>query len=280
MERQRVSIANGGLEAAVAGSGPVTVVFESGLGTPLEVWDLVLPRVIERARTLRYDRRYAPEAGPVAKRTVADLLHDLEALLAALALEPPYVLVGHSWGGVIARLFACAHPSHVAGLVLVDATHEAVDSWKLELLPAINVVIRALSQAKSVQRGLIRQLCPSRSSPGYRARVERRLKDPALRAVGFRTSRAEGAAIRPALAQLRRDCEELPPTPTHVLTAGGVKSKMAQANRNAWQATAGRAANARYTNVPTSGHMMPIDAPEAVTDAIVGVLDRVQPTAR
>lgn len=275
MERQGVDVGSGVLEAILAGAGPVTVVFESGLGSPLEAWDAVAPAIAERARTLRYDHRSPQPTGRVPARTVADILGDLERLLVALALAPPYVLVGHSWGGVVARLFACGHPSDVAGLVLVDATHEAVDSRVFDLLPVISAVMNVLCRLKKVQRALIAPLCPPGSSPAYRARVEQRVQNPERRRMGLRASRAEGAAIRPAFALLKNTCPNLPPIPTYVLTAGGEKSKMARTNRAAWKVTAERA-GVPYTNMATTGHMMPIESAEVVIDAICAVLDAVQ----
>jgi pimeloyl-ACP methyl ester carboxylesterase len=272
MHRRPVDIGNCELEAVVAGDRPVTVVFENGLATPLEEWDVVVGPIAERARTLRYDHRIAPASGPVAARSASDVLSDLEQLLTALALRPPYVFVGHSWGGVVARLFAHRHPSDVVGLVFVDATHEALNSRALALLPMMYSIMLMLCRAGSLRRGFIRQLCPPGSPPAYRARVEQRLQDPARWQIGFRMARAEAAAIAGALAQLARDCPDLPPVASHVLTAGGVQSKSARRVHEAWKATSARAATARYTNVQTSGHYMPFDAPEAVIAAILEVL--------
>ena len=277
--RQRVDIGGGELEAIVAGEGPTTVVFENGLATPLEEWDAVVGPIALRARTLRYDHRSAAASGAVAQRSAADILSDLEALLTALALKPPYVFVGHSWGGVVARLFAHRHPSDVAGLVFVDATHEALNSRAVALLPAMYSLMLLLCRAGFVRRGFISQICPPGSPPAYRARVEERLQDPVRWPIGFRTARAEGAAIAGALAQLARECPDLPPIPSHVLTAGGVKTKSAHRVHEAWKATSARAAGARYTNVATSGHYIPIDAPDVVVSAILSVLDVVQANA-
>lgn len=272
MPRRSIPLTSGSVEADVAGDGPVTVLFENGLGSPLEVWDGVVPAIARRARTLRYDHRTAPPTGRLSARSVADVLADLDNLLGALHLPPPYVLVGHSWGGVIARLFASAHPSDVAGLVLVDATHEAVDSGILAAAPQIQSVMGLLCRVPFIRRRLIRQLCPPGSSPDYRARIEHRLEDPKQ---GLRSSRTELAAIRPALAKLKLDCPDLPHISAHVLTAGGEKSKMARTNRAAWQTTAERA-GAPYTEIPTIGHLMPIEAPDAVVNAIVNVLDAIE----
>jgi pimeloyl-ACP methyl ester carboxylesterase len=276
MSRDIVDIGDGTLETVVEGDGPATVIFENGIATPLEEWDAVAPRIAVRARVLRYDHRYAPPRGAVAARSVSDVLSDLEKLLTVLALKPPYVFVGHSWGGVIARLFAHAHPSDVAGVVFVDATHEAIDARTLAIVPAMYSLMLIAARARFVRRGLIVQLCPPGSSPAYRARIEGRLNDPVRWPIGLRTARAESAAIPEGLDRLRRDCPDLPPIPIHVLTADGVTSKSAQRVHEGWKATVAGAAAARYTSVPTGGHHMPIECPDVVADAIIGVLGDVQ----
>jgi len=132
------------------------------------------------------------------------------------------------------------------------------------------------ARAKLVRRGLARQLCPSGSSAAYRARIEGRLSDPVRWPIGLRTASAESAAIPEALDRLRRECPDLPPIPVHVLTAGGVKSKSARRVHEGWKATVARVPTARYTSVPTSGHYLPIECPDVVVDAIVGVLGAVR----
>ena len=279
MERRRVDIGGAQLEAVVAGSGPVTVVFENGLGSPLEAWDAVVPPIAERARTVRYDRRRAAPSGDLPARTAADLAADLRQLLAALAVKPPYILVGHSWGGVIVRTFAHAHPADVAGLVFVDATHEVIDSRGFVLLPVVYSLMGVAARMKSGRRWLLKQICPPGSSPALRASVEQRLGNPAQWRLSIRTTKSEGGGIRASLGALRRDCPDLPPIPVHVLTAGGVAGPNARSVRRvheAWKAAVARAANARYTNVPTSGHQMPIEVPEVVSDAVIGILDAVE----
>jgi pimeloyl-ACP methyl ester carboxylesterase len=94
--------------------------------------------------------------------------------------------------------------------------------------------------------------------------------------MGLRPARAESAAIPEALDRLRRNCPDLPSIPVHVLTAEGVKTRSAQRVHDGWKATVARAAAAQYTSVPTSGHQMPIECPDVVVDAIVGVLDDVE----
>lgn len=273
MPRETVDIGNGTLEAQVEGAGPTTVVFENGMATPLEQWDMVAPRIAARARVVRYDHRSAAPAGQVSARSVADIVSDLQKLLRAVNVPPPYVLVGHSWGGIIARLFMHRHPADTAGAVFVDATHEAIDPRTFKIVPAIYSLMLLAARARWVRRALIKQLCPQGCSPAYRARIEGRLNDPVRWPVGLRTARAESAAIPEALSKLRSDCPDLPAIPIRVLAADGVKSKSAEQARRGWQAAVARAARARYTSVPTPSHQLPIACPDVVVDAILHVLD-------
>jgi pimeloyl-ACP methyl ester carboxylesterase len=277
MNVRSVDIGGGAhLEALVEGSGPVTVIFENGLATALDEWDGVVPAIASRATTVRYNRRRAAASGEVPVRTSADLAADLRALLGALAIRPPYVLVAHSWGGVIARTFAHAHPADVAGLVLVDATHETIDSRAFALLPVMYGLMGLARRFGAGRRWLLNTLCPPGAPAAYRERLEQRMADPALWRISLRTARAEGAGIRPSLAALAQDCPDLPSNPVHVLTAGGVAGpniKQIQRVHAAWKDMVSRAPNARYANVPSSGHQMPVEVPDVVADAIVGILD-------
>jgi len=268
MDRRRVDIGDASLEIAVAGAGPTTVVFENGLATPLEEWDAVVPRVAQRARTVCYNRRAAPPAGELFPRSARDMAADLEKLLVVVGAAAPTVLVGHSWGGVVVRVFAHRHPSRVAGLVLADPTHEAMDSRTLALLPMMYRLMNVAAMFNAGRNWLLRQLCPAPASQAYRAHLERALHDRARWALAVRTARAEGAGIRASLDYVRRECPDLPPIPVHVLTAGGAAgagAKLARHVHAAWRDVVGRASSATYTHVPTSGHALPIEAPDRVT---------------
>jgi len=281
MERRHVDIGGGAeLEAVVAGSGPVTVVFENGLATALEQWEAVAATIAGRARTVRYDRRRAAPSGAVPVRTAADLAEDLHRLLAALGVGPPYVLVGHSWGGAVARTFVHAHPADVVGLVLVDATHESIDSRGLALLPLMYGLMGLARRFGAGRRWLRGTLCPPGAPASYRARLEQRMNDPAQWRISLRTAKSEGAGIRPSLAALASTCPDLPAIPVHVLTAGGVTGpnlKQIHKVHAAWKVMVERAPKARYSNAPASGHQMPVDVPDLVVDAITGVLDVCSP---
>lgn len=108
------------------GSGPVTVVFESGLGDTGQVWRAVQSSVADNcARTVSYTRRgYGLGGSPVyGQRDAEHIVAELRMRLAESGLSPPYVLVGHSLGGLYMQYFARRYPMEVQGLVLVDSMH-------------------------------------------------------------------------------------------------------------------------------------------------------------
>lgn len=112
------------VEVVEAGEGTVTVVFESGLGDDWSPWDEVAAQVAVETRVLAYSRPGYGSSDPSPDpRDPGQIVQDLRALLWARDLAPPYVLVGHSFGGTYMELFAKAHPDEVAGLVLVDPRH-------------------------------------------------------------------------------------------------------------------------------------------------------------
>jgi pimeloyl-ACP methyl ester carboxylesterase len=120
-----------------ASRGEPVVVFESGAGTPLSSWSTVLAEVGRFARAVSYDRAGIGlsefDGRPPTPRNVAE---SLRRLLAEMDLPPPYVLVGHSWGGPLIRMFAAVFPSDVAGMVYVDPTDLRSEEQDLAYLRA------------------------------------------------------------------------------------------------------------------------------------------------
>jgi pimeloyl-ACP methyl ester carboxylesterase len=116
------------LHAIVCGSGRVTTVFESGLGEDASSWRDVQPAIAARSVTVAYDRAGlgTSEVSPKA-RDARQMVVELHALLTKLNVPKPYVLVGHSLGGYVVRIFAHTYPSEVAGLVLVDPVDEKLE---------------------------------------------------------------------------------------------------------------------------------------------------------
>jgi pimeloyl-ACP methyl ester carboxylesterase len=101
--------------------GQPLIVFQSGLGTPMGNWDKILKGVSDFAPLITYDRPGIGESDPDNELpTIKNVSEKLIIILDQLNLEPPYILVGHSLGGLYVRGFAVYHPEMLAGLVIID----------------------------------------------------------------------------------------------------------------------------------------------------------------
>lgn len=115
------------LHVHCTGKGTPTVVVESGLGDYSFDWILVQNKVATFTRICTYDRAgYAwSDTGP-KPRTFSQINLELHDALAKLGEHAPFLMVGHSYGGPVARNFALTYPKEVAGMVFVDAAHEGL----------------------------------------------------------------------------------------------------------------------------------------------------------
>ncbi len=107
--------------------GP-SVIFESGIGATSQNWAKIQEAVSEFAHTVSYDRLGLGWSTPaVSERIPSKVVEELRAMLQAAGIAPPYLLVGHSFGGLVVRYFAAEYPDEVVGAVLVDAMR--TDEW-------------------------------------------------------------------------------------------------------------------------------------------------------
>jgi pimeloyl-ACP methyl ester carboxylesterase len=117
------------------GTGPYTVIFESGFGRDLNVWRDLAPQVARSNKVITYSRagHGRSEARP-GTPTVASRTDELEQVIAAAGVRPPFVLVGHSYGGFLIRSYAARHPAQIAGMVFVDPSdeHQSTELRKLD----------------------------------------------------------------------------------------------------------------------------------------------------
>lgn len=123
----RIDVAGRQLRMRVEGTGSPTVVLEIGLRGMLEEWAAVQSKVATFARVAAYDRTGAVRD----KRMLSgeDIARELHAALANEGLDPPYVMVGQSFGGIYMRVFANLYPNEVVGLVLLDPSQEDFIRW-------------------------------------------------------------------------------------------------------------------------------------------------------
>ncbi|MFJ8471490.1 alpha/beta fold hydrolase [Kitasatospora sp. NPDC094011] len=252
------------LEAGPAEGRPIVLV--AGCGTSSLTWAPLLPELARSGRVVAYDRAGLGASDPdrVPVLTLAAQVADLAALVRHLDAGPA-VLVGHSWGGQLARLLLRRRPELVAGLVLVDPAHE-------DFRPrAISVIETALTRY-----GLLRTaLAPARPTPGDAlARAEAAvLAHPHQR----RAVLAENRLSNRATAQLRRlrGAGPLPEVPVTVLSATEGLPRVLRARFTAAQAriTAGTARGV-HAVVPGAGHAVHQDVPGAVVAAVREVSGR------
>lgn len=101
--------------------GKPVIVFENGRGTDFEYWLPIIKEVSKENATFAYNRpRIGGSEDDNQIPTIDHIAEILRQLLLAQGLNPPYILVGHSWGGACIRYFASLHPEEIAGLIFVD----------------------------------------------------------------------------------------------------------------------------------------------------------------
>jgi pimeloyl-ACP methyl ester carboxylesterase len=110
-----------GLHVVQMGSGTPAIVFESGIANSSLSWSLIQPQLASVTTTYSYDRAgfgWSPSRGQPC--SLDQIVNELHTLTDSLQVPRPFILVGHSFGGYIARLYAHCFPNDLAGLVLLD----------------------------------------------------------------------------------------------------------------------------------------------------------------
>ena len=139
------------------GQGTPTVVMDAGGGAPSITWGLVPSEIAKFTRVCTYDRAGFGWSDPNARnsRTSQQSVDELHSLLTKAGINPPYILVGHSLGGVNMRLYASQYPEDVVGLVLVDSSHEnqvTSEMWRrIKIMSWLYQVLRVFSKVGVVR---------------------------------------------------------------------------------------------------------------------------------
>ncbi|MBE9156914.1 alpha/beta hydrolase [Nodosilinea sp. LEGE 06152] len=290
---QLIEINNRSWHYQIMGKGYPTVVVDSGTGGSHLDWQLVQPEVAKFTRILTYDRAGLGWSEASSEpRTAEQAVSELRQLLKAVKIEPPYVLVGMSLGGLFTRLFAYEHPEEVAGMVLVDVTHErmyedAPVEWvKLnkrleELLPYVLPIMG--------RTGLLRLLVNFDSLPMAAGIFQKLPSSTRSLAKAFysqtqfaKTFAQESAAVSVSMNQMeqKRQTKSFPDIPLVVLSAGKLDFDITQEVREKLQALHADLANESPQGVhivaKESGHIIQLDKPEFVIDAIRQVVEKVR----
>jgi len=123
-ESEQINIAGKNIQYVKTGSDGPSIVLLSGHRTPLSNWDRVIQSLVGQGVVLAYDRLDTGGSDKSSSPQSGDkILSTLDSLLEALELEPPFILVAHSLGGLYANLYARRNPEQVNAVILVEAGH-------------------------------------------------------------------------------------------------------------------------------------------------------------
>ncbi|WEG14486.1 alpha/beta hydrolase [Pullulanibacillus sp. KACC 23026] len=128
-----------------------TVVMEAGYGDYSEVWKEIAPEIAKITQVVLYDRAGLGKSEKSSNQRTSDqMVNELKELLTNMEIDPPYILVGHSFGGVNMRLYATEYPNEVNGLVLIDSTHE---DYRDRFLPTMSVEFQDAYKKQFIYEG-------------------------------------------------------------------------------------------------------------------------------
>jgi pimeloyl-ACP methyl ester carboxylesterase len=285
------------------GEGTPAVIFESGLMSTVVCWQDIQTEVAKEARTVSYDRAGLgwSDPGPTP-RDAQQIVKELHEVLEQASISPPFILVGHSFGGLTTRLFAARYPEQVAGLVLIDPV--VPGEWS----PAsehnqkrIRTGAKILRRASVLSRlGVVRFV-----SFLLRAGVKP-LAEPLVRLMSKGAPKGEGTSSSPLFWNLppseraiapvfwvqpkftetiASQLENLPRSAAQVAAAEDLKdvavTVISAANTPAKRktehvATAELSSFGKHVTATRSGHWVVMDEPEVVLQAIRDMIEMVR----
>jgi pimeloyl-ACP methyl ester carboxylesterase len=267
------------------GHGSPTVILESGFGADASAWSDLQPRLAQITRVCAYDRAgYGfSDPGPTP-RDGAAIARDLDYGLQAAGVGGPYVVVGHSAGGLYARLFAARRRKEVVGLLFVDSSVEH-QSQRMQAIfgPGAGTLegverrplrcLRATSALHPVAEDLALLECAPASGNAHTRQIE-------LRPETWRTQVSELDNLFTTTSdEVDRTGDILVDIPAIVLTAGkadGVVADAQDPGAAVWQSLhrqlAGRFLHGDQRIVKSS-HLMMKDRPEVVADAAISLVE-------
>lgn len=268
---QIVDVEGRSLHLNCTGEGTPTVILESGLGGGSLDWSLVQPEVAKFGRVCSYDRAgIAWSASGEGSRNASQITDELHKLLDAAHIAPPFVLVGHSIGGVYVQMFAARFPDEVAGVVLVDSSHQD----QLSRIPGIPAFVPYLYKA-AASVGIARIVNALEDFPNLTAEAKAKRAGLYSHTHSVYANADEMAAIPDSLAELRDSPMQLGAKPLIVLSRGlsdGASPETEAAWRMLQTELVKCSTSGKHVIAQKSGHYVQFFQPDLVIDAIRQVL--------
>ena len=286
-----VSVGTHRLHLNCQGSGQPLVLLESGLSGWSQDWALVQPELAKFTTVCSYDRAgYAWSDDAPEPRTGLLAVQDLRTMLRAAGLQGPMVVVGHSWGGMLAQMLAQTNSEEVAGLVLVDALHHdqtasmdpdvhARYSRNMRFLTgsATWLAPLGLTRLAGMPASVVLDKLPASEQVSARAL--------AMQSKNYRALYTEYMGIDPALA-VARSLPPVPAVPTIVLSTHalsefppGWELDYMRQHWIAGQRALARETAAKHVVVADAGHYLQLERAELVIASVQEVLQKVRLTS-
>lgn len=266
---QRIDIGGYKLHIHCEGAGSPAVILESGLGDWSSHWISVQRLLRTDTQVCSYDRAGYGWSDPGPRpRDSSRIVAELHTLLGKAGIAPPYVLVGHSFGGINVRLFASTYPEEVSGLLLVDASHPAS-------LPYRRNEDGSIPSAAMTTGNQLMRIAPGTSEELHiPAEAQAALSDPLLHTKSIVTGRAEFRALGQSVVALL-GAPPMHDLPLIVLSRGlraWPEGAAGDAQEQAWRAQQRElsklSSHGSQRIALHSGHHIQLDEPAVVADAV------------
>ena len=260
---QLVDIGGYRLHLWCTGTGAPAVILDTGLGGSSAGWGFVQPDVARFTRVCSYDRAGMGYSDPgPSPRTARRIASELAELLARSGIAGPVVLVGASLAGFNIRVFASDHPERTAGLVLVDASHEDQAHEVPPMAPFVPLLstigaFRLFGVSFGQQ---VETLPPA---------VRRFAEATRFRAAGYRAAADEIIHVWESASEVRSSRRKLTIPVLVVTGALGADENWRQLQRD----QASLSERGCLVIAERSGHVVPVDQPEIVVEAIRTVVE-------
>lgn len=256
-----------------------TIILDAGLGADHQWWCLVQEELAKCAQVFSFDRPgYGWSDAATTPRTSEHIVSELHNLLQACELKPPYILVGHSFGGANMRLYANTYSEQIAGLILVDACHE--DQNFEEDVSSQSFLERGKGylfySTFSHYVGISRWYMPESLKPFFSSLMTQGQRDSIIAKASSVTSLCardnEMLHLTKSLYQLKRSKNTLLDKPVIVITAEETNSDPQ------WQEyqkqLVSLSKKGKQIIAKKSSHMVNVDKPEVIIEAVKEIIER------